>query len=43
MEKLDEMRLELDLAYRYGFLKNFMGFGDEDVAAIRKIAGPLLK
>lgn len=35
MEKLDEQRLELDLAYRYEFLKNFIGFGDEDVAALR--------
>jgi hypothetical protein len=37
MEKLDEVRLEMDLAYRYEFLKDFMGFGDEDVAAIRKV------
>jgi CRP-like cAMP-binding protein len=42
MEKLDETRLELDLAYRYEFLKTFMGFGEEDVAAIRKVASQLL-
>lgn len=37
MEKLDEQRLELDLAYRYEFLRNFIGFGADDVAAIRKV------
>lgn len=42
MEKLDEVRLELDLAYRYEFLKNFVGFGDEDVAAIRKVLAELV-
>lgn len=42
MEKLDEQRLELDLAYRYEFLKNFIGFGDEDVAAIRKVLAELV-
>lgn len=41
MEKLDEQRLELDLAYRYEFLKNFVGFDDEDVAAIRKVLAEL--
>lgn len=41
MEKLDEQRLELDLVYRYEFLKNFIGFGDEDVAAIRKVLAEL--
>ena len=41
MEKLDEARLELDLVYRYEFLKNFVGFGDEDVAAIRKVIAQL--
>jgi hypothetical protein len=42
MEKLDEQRLELDLVYRYEFLKNFIGFGDEDVAAIRKVLAELV-
>ena len=42
MEKLDEVRLEVDLAYRYEFLKNFIGFGDEDVAAIRKVLAELV-
>lgn len=42
MEKLDEQRLELDLVYRYEFLRNFIGFGDEDVAAIRKVLAELV-
>ena len=42
MEKLDEQRLELDLAYRYEFLKNFVGFGPADVAAIRKVLAELV-
>lgn len=42
MEKLDEQRLELDLTYRYEFLKNFIGFGDADVAAIRKVLAELV-
>ena len=42
MEKLDEQRLELDLAYRYEFLKTFVGFGPADVAAIRKVLAELV-
>lgn len=42
MEKLDEQRLELDLAYRYEFLKKFVGFGPADVAAIRKVLAELV-
>lgn len=42
MEKLDEQRLELDLTYRYEFLKDFIGFGDADVAAIRKVLAELV-
>jgi hypothetical protein len=42
MEKLDEQRLELDLIYRYEFLKNFIGFGADDVAAIRKVLAELV-
>jgi hypothetical protein len=42
MEKLDEQRLELDLAYRYEFLKDFVGFGDADVAAMRKVLAELV-
>src|SRR5262249_30877876 len=30
--------LELDLAYRFGYLAEFMGFGPEDVAAIHATA-----
>jgi hypothetical protein len=42
MKKLDEQRLELDLVYRYEFLKEFVGFGDADVAAIRKVLAELV-
>lgn len=42
MEKLDEQRLELDLVYRYEFLRDFIGFSDEDVAAIRKVLADLV-
>jgi hypothetical protein len=42
MKKLDEQRLELDLVYRYEFLRDFIGFGDEDVAAVRKVLGDLV-
>ncbi len=42
MKKLDEQRLELDITYRYEFLKTFIGFGDADVAAIRKVLAELV-
>jgi hypothetical protein len=34
MQHIDERRLESDLLYRVSYLKQFMGFGDEDVQAI---------
>lgn len=39
MKSIDEARLETDLAYRYEFVKDFIHFGDEDVAAIRAVIG----
>ena len=45
MKQIDERRLETDLAYRFGYLTEFMGFGDEDVAAIHAAApavGPIV-
>lgn len=41
MEHVDEERLETDLDYRYEFLRDFIGFGPDDVAAIRKVLGQL--
>jgi hypothetical protein len=41
MQHIDEARLETDLAYRYTYLAEFMGFGEEDVATIHASA-PLL-
>jgi hypothetical protein len=38
LKHIDEPRLELDLAYRFGYLAEFMGFGPEDVAAIHATA-----
>ncbi len=38
MIRIDEPRLESDLGYRFGYLAEFMGFGDEDVAAIHAAA-----
>lgn len=38
MIRIDEPRLESDLSYRFGYLTEFMGFGDEDVAAIHATA-----
>jgi hypothetical protein len=38
LKHLDERRLEKDLAYRFGYLTEFMGFGPEDVAAIHATA-----
>lgn len=35
MKAIDEARLEQDLGYRYEYLAEFIGFGEEDVAAIR--------
>jgi hypothetical protein len=41
MQRIDEARLETDLAYRFGYLTQFMGFTAEDDAAIHA-AAPLL-
>ena len=38
MRHIDEVRLESDLAYRFGYLAEFMGFDDRDVAAIHGAA-----
>jgi hypothetical protein len=34
MKRIDEARLETDPGYRFGYLVEFMGFGEGDVAAI---------
>lgn len=41
MNHIDEARLEDDLAYRFQYLAEFMGFGADDIAAIHG-AAPLL-
>ncbi len=41
MKTIDEPRLESDLAYRFQYLTEFMGFGEADVAAIHGAAGAL--
>lgn len=41
MTKIDEPRLESDLGYRFGYVAGFVGFGDDDIAAIHG-AAPLL-
>lgn len=41
MKHIDESRLETDLAYRVGYVTEFMGFGAEDIAALHASA-PLL-
>ena len=41
MQKIDETRLEQDLEYRFGYLAGFMGFGEEDIAAIHGAASSL--
>ncbi|MEX1231576.1 MAG: protoglobin family protein [Planctomycetaceae bacterium] len=38
MIKIDEKRLETDLGYRFDYLIKFMGFGEDDVAAIHGAA-----
>lgn len=45
MQTIDEERLENDLGYRFGYLTEFMGFGEEDVRTIHGAAallGPLV-
>lgn len=41
MKRIDETRLETDLAYRFEYLAEFVGFGVEDVAAIHASAPAL--
>ncbi len=41
MQKIDEPRLEEDLDYRFEYLAGFIGFGEEDVAAIHGAASQL--
>ncbi len=41
MKRIDEPRLECDLGYRFGYLTEFMGFGEEDIKAIHGAAEAL--
>jgi hypothetical protein len=41
MTHVDEARLESDLAYRFGYVSEFMGFGPADVEAIHAAAPAL--
>ena len=41
MKAIDESRLDSDLAYRFGYLVEFIGFTDEDVEAIHAAAPAL--
>jgi hypothetical protein len=41
VKRIDETRLEADLDYRFGYLAEFMGFGESDVAAIHAAAPAL--
>ena len=41
MKHIDERRLEEDVTYRVGYVSEFMGFGDGDLAAIHAAAGRL--
>lgn len=41
MKRIDEARLETNLGYRFEYVAEFMGFGEEDVAAIHGAAGAL--
>jgi hypothetical protein len=34
MKHIDEQKLESDLSYRFGYVSEFMGFGEDDIAAI---------
>jgi hypothetical protein len=45
MQEIDEPRLESDLEYRFGYLTQFVGFTEEDIAAVHGSAehlGPLV-
>jgi len=41
MTHVDEPRLESDLAYRFGYVSKFIGFGSDDVAAVHAAAPKL--
>jgi len=41
VKQIDEAQLESDLAYRFGYLTEFMGFGEDDIAAIHGVAAQL--
>lgn len=41
MKHIDEPRLEKDLGYRFGYLTEFMGFGEADIQAIHAAAAKL--
>lgn len=41
MQQIDEQKLEADLGYRFGYLTEFMGFGEDDIAAIHGSAAHL--
>jgi hypothetical protein len=38
MKRIDEPRLERDLNYRFDYLAEFIGFGEQDIAAIHGAA-----
>ena len=41
MKHIDEFRLEKDVAYRFGYLTEFMGFDQDDIGAIHAAAAHL--
>lgn len=41
MKHIDEPRLETDLDYRFAYLMEFIGFGEQDIQAIHASAGAL--
>lgn len=41
MKHIDEQKLEDDLGYRFGYVTEFMGFGENDIAAIHGAAAHL--
>lgn len=42
MKIIDEQRLESDIAYRYEYLSEFMGFTNQDIASIHRVTSRLL-
>lgn len=41
MKQIDEPRLESDLGYRFGYVSEFIGLNEKDIAAIHGAAGAL--